>query len=127
MKAKTYIVKVAADGTVAREEFNHADPLGQLQAAVGGYIERVPTVLLRGHDLFVNEDGKIKDPNRINVPLTNHYNSTRRNCQWVVGDGVFAAHEPDGEARGLTEAECEAIERMLARLGAKVAGKDAAR
>lgn len=75
MKAKTYIVKVAADGTVAREEFNHADLIGQLQ----------------------------------------------------VGDGVFAAHEPDGEARGLTEAECEAIERMLARLGAKVAGKDAAR
>ena len=36
MKAKTYIVKVAADGTVAREEFNRADPLGQLQMVVRG-------------------------------------------------------------------------------------------
>lgn len=44
----------------------------------------------------------------------------------VAADGT-AAREPDGEARGLTEAECEDIERMLARLGAKVAGKDAAR
>ena len=127
MKAKTYIVKVAADGTVAREEFNHADPLGQLQRAVGGYIERVPVPMVGWHDLFVNEDGLLEGL-PTNAALTELViRRTRNYAARIVGDGVFAGHDEDGEAVGLTEAECEDIERMLARLGAKVAGKEVAR
>ena len=37
----TYLVKVATDGTIRREAFTPDNSLKQLQAAVGGWIERV--------------------------------------------------------------------------------------
>jgi hypothetical protein len=125
--ARTYIVKVAADGRVEREEFDRADPLGQLQGAVGGYIERVPVPMVGGHDLFVNEDGLLEGL-PINVALSKFViRRTRNYAARIVGDGVFAGHDEDGEAVGLTEAECVDIERAIGWHGAKVAGKEVAR
>lgn len=117
----TYVVIIEASGVMRREPFNTEGSLTQLQEAVGGYIERLPTVLMRGHDCFINEEGKLLNL-PLNTVLTNHYNKTRRNCDWVVGNGVFAAHDEEGETLGLTQAQCEDIERMLSSFGAVKAG-----
>lgn len=113
----TYIVKIAANGEMRREAFNAEDSLTQLHEAVGGYIERLPTVLMRGKDCFINEEGKLRNL-PLNTVLTKHYNQTRRNSDRVVGDGVFAAHDAEGNTIGLTQAQCEDIEKMLTRFGA---------
>lgn len=113
---KTYIVKVAADGRVEREPFDADDSLGQLQRAVGGYIERVPIPMVRGRDLFVNEDG-IAERLPQNWLLTLMARKrTQNSCYGIVGNGVYAAHDKDGETVGLTEAECDDIEYMLMHL-----------
>lgn len=113
----TFVLIIEATGKMRREPFDAKDSLTQLQKAVGGHTERLPTVLMRGKDCFINEEGKLIGL-PLNTVLTNHYNQTRRNCDWVVGNGVFAAHDGEGETIGLTEAQCEDLERMLARYGA---------
>lgn len=123
---KTYIVKVAAGGRVEREEFRAEDALAQLQAAVGGYIERVPIPMVKGHDLFVDEDG-IGKRLAWNVPLSLvARNLTHNPCYGIVGNGVYAAHDGEGETIGLTKDECESIEQMLVRHGATIAGREVA-
>lgn len=121
---KKYVLKVAADGRVEREPFDAEDSLGQLQRAVGGYIERVPLELQRGIDLFVNEEGLLNGL-PLNRVLTEF---ATQDSGWIElrGDGVFAAHDGEGETVGLTEAECAELEASLARCGAVVEeGKEA--
>ena len=110
-----FILKVAATSEVTREEFNAEDSLGQLQSAVGGFIERVPVALVGQKDLYVNEDGRQKKL-PYNEKLTAFVNCRRRNMPIdLVGDGVFAAHNGEGETRGLTEAECADLEKAIER------------
>lgn len=128
MTINRYIVKVSADGRVEREQFDAADSLGQLQRAVGGYIERVSIPMVRrpdgsGNDLFVNEDG-IADKLPVNATLSRMASSrTNHRILFIVGDGVFTAHDGEGEAIGMTEAQCEDIERMLIHHGGVVVEK----
>lgn len=117
--AKTYVLKVAATGKVEREEFRADDALEQLQKAVGGWIERVPVPMMKGHDLFVDEEGMMKRL-PVNGLLTRFVHGRLRNtARFIVGDGVFAAHGDDGETRGLTEAECADFEASLVLCGAR--------
>ena len=109
-----YILKVAATGEVTREEFNAEDSLKQLQSAVGGCIERVPVPMVRGRDLFVNEDG-IAEKLPINEKLTRFVQlRIRFTIVTLLGDGVFAAHDGDGNTIGLTEAQCDDLEKAIA-------------
>ena len=116
---KKYVLKVSPDGRVEREEFDAADPLGQLQRAVGWWIERVPLRLDGGIDLFVNEEGMLNGL-PLNSVLTNF---ATQDSGWLElrGPGVFAAHDGDGETVGLTEAECADFARALALFGGRVA------
>ena len=109
-----FILKVAATGEITREGFNEENPLDQLQRAVGGYIERVPVPMVRGNDLFVNEDGiALKLP--INEKLTRFVQKRiRSTIVTILGDGVFAAHDGEGNTIGLTEAQCADIEKAIA-------------
>ena len=109
-----FILKVAATGEVTREEFNAGDSLGQLQSAVGGFLERVPVLMVTGHDLFVNEDG-ISEKLPFNEKLTRFVRGrTRNSLMELLGDGVFAAHDEEGNTLGLTEEECDDLERAIA-------------
>lgn len=112
---KTYILKVGTDGRVEREPFDAGDSLGQLQRAVGGYIERVPLELKHGIDLFVDEEGLLNGlpPN----PVLTEF--ATMNSGWIelLGNGAFAAHDCEGETLGLTDADCADLERTLARFG----------
>ena len=125
--AKTYILKVAMSGKVVREEFDAADALAQLQAAVGGgYIERVPVPTGNGHDLFVDDEGLLMGLPENGVLTRFAYHMTRH-WQSLVGDGVFAGHDGEGETVGLSEAECADLEKVLGRCGAEIVGAEAAR
>lgn len=118
---KRYILKVSADGRVEREPFDSAGGLGQLQRSVGGYIERVPIPMVRGHDLFVNEDG-IAERLPYNMVASRFVIGQSRGATLgILGNATFAAHDRDGETIGLTDAECADIERALARFGGRVA------
>ena len=109
-----FVLKVAATGEVTREEFNAEDTLGQLQSAVGGFIERVPVPMVNGKDLLVNEDG-IAEKLPINVKLTSFVQPRMRPAYvTILGDGVFAAHDGDGNTIGLTEAQCDDLEKAIA-------------
>lgn len=127
----TYIIKVSADGRVEREPFDAADNLGQLQRAVGGYIERVPIPMVRrpdgsGNDLFVDEDGIAK---RLpwNGPLSHMAQKrTNNSCFGIVGNGVFAKHDGEGNTVGFTEAECADLESVIVRHGGRVAESEVA-
>ena len=111
---QTYIVKVSTEGIVTREPFYADDSLAQLRAAVRGYIERVPVLMVTGHDLFVNEDG-ISEKLPFNEKLTRFVRGrTRNSLMEILGDGVFAAHDEEGNTLGLTEEECDDLERAIA-------------
>ena len=109
-----YILKVAASGEITREGFDEENPLYQLQSAVGGYIERVSVPMVRGKDLFVNEDG-IAEKLPINKKLTRFIQPRIRfTMETILGDGVFAAHDGEGNITGLTEAQCMDLVKAVA-------------
>ena len=111
---KKYILKVAASGEVTREEFKAEDSLGQLQSAVGGDIERVPVPMVHGKDLFVNEDG-IAEKLPLNIKLTGFVQPRMRPAYvTLLGAGVFAAHDGYGNTIGLTEDQCDDLEKAIA-------------
>lgn len=122
----TYIVKLAAEGSVLRREpFDKANSLKQLQRAVGGYIERAPAILpkeLGDIDCFVDEEGLLKDRKVVNECVS----IMCCNPQIVIlGDAVFAGHDGEGETVGLTEKQCGMLEEVLVWLGAtKEGGKN---
>lgn len=120
----TYILKVSEDGRVEREPFDAADALGQLQMAVGGYIERVPVHILDAVDVFVNEEGRL-DGLPGNGVLTRFVYHKSMDWHDLVGNGVIVAHDEEGETVGLAEALCDELEACLGRCGATVAGKEA--
>lgn len=117
---KRYILKLSArGGLLTREPFDKARCLRQLQRAVGGPIERAPTVMpveFIGVDCFINEQGMLHEIKVVNSVLT-------LLCRlpihaYIVGDAVFAVRDGMGRTFGLTEERCAALEQYLVRLGA---------
>ena len=111
----TYLVKVATDGTIRREAFTPDNSLKQLQAAVGGWIERVDYEK-NDLDLYVNEEGKLEGLpyNRVLTVHSRHFHDP------LVGNGVYAAHDDEGNTLGLTEQECAQLEKELIESGGAV-------
>jgi hypothetical protein len=100
--AKTYIVKVKADYSIEKVEFDETDSIAQLQEAVGGYIERVPTPLKNNLDLFVNEEGLLqKLP--VNKTLSLMCTMGEGSVRILVGDGVFVCHDGESDTIGIDE------------------------
>lgn len=111
----TYLVKVATDGTIRREAFTPDNSLKQLQAAVGGWIERVDYEK-NDLDLYVNEEGKLEGLpyNRVLTVHSRHFHDP------LVGNGVYVAHDDEGNTLGLTEQECAQLEKELIESGGAV-------
>lgn len=109
---KSYIIKVKADLTIEKVEFNAQDSLAQLQEAVGGYIERVPIELRHGLDLFVNEEGCLI-PLKINAILSMIYSVGVERAALIRGDGVFASHDGEGNTVGIEEDRADKIVALL--------------
>lgn len=109
---KTYIVKVKTDLTIEKEEFNAEDSLTQLQEAVGGYIERVPVDMKHDLDLWVNEEGLLlRKP--LNGILSSVHSIGVERVELLVGDGVFACHDEEGETIGIEENIADSLVEML--------------
>ena len=108
----TYLLKVNTDGTTEPIPFDPKNSYEQLSQAVGGYIELAPVELPCGADLFVNEEGKL-----IGLPLNKvltRYSVSRNGwIDEILGNGIIAKHDGEGETVGLTGAECDDVEKAL--------------
>jgi hypothetical protein len=110
--AKTYIVKVKPDYSIEKVEFDETDSIAQLQEAVGGYIEHVPVGMRHYLDLFVNEEGSLI-PLETNAILSLVYSVGVERAALIRGDGVFAAHDGEGNTVGIEEDRADAIVSLL--------------
>lgn len=109
---KTYILKVKADMTITREEFDEKNSLGQLQSAVNGFVERIPAEFKHNLDLWVNEEGILKQL-PTNVILTALCSMMFGRIVYLLGDGVFARHDEEGNILGIDEELAEKIEDIM--------------
>jgi hypothetical protein len=109
---KTYILKVKADMTITREEFDEKNSLGQLQSAVNGFVERIPAEFKHNLDLWVNEEGLLKQL-PTNVILTALCSMMFGRIVYLLGDGVFARHDEEGNILGIDEELAEKIEDIM--------------
>ena len=114
--AKTYIIKVKTDYSVEKVEFDEADSLAQLQDAVGGLIERVPIELQHGLDIFVNEEGALI-PLKCNAILSMIYAAGVEQAVFLFGNGVFAAHDSEGNTLGIDEELADRLVALLTDIG----------
>lgn len=79
---KVEVTVYRTDGNQEQRSLDKSNLLGELQAIVGGYIERMPLPLMKGHCLIVNEEGLI-----YGLPLNPYY--TKLNSQPFVGNAVL--------------------------------------
>ena len=110
--SKSYIVKVKTDLTIEKVEFNAEDSLTQLQEAVGGCILRVPADMKHDLDLWVNDEGLLlRKP--LNGILSSVHSIGADRVELLVGDGVFACHDEEGETIGIQEDIADSLVEML--------------
>lgn len=108
---KTYLLKVAADGTITRVPIESAENIPQLlREGVGGWLELVPNKT--EFDLFIDEEGKLKQK-PYNSLLTKFVQGCLMPDDYIVGDGIIAAHDEEGETLGLTDEQCDRLEALL--------------
>ncbi len=104
-----YLLKISRHGVIRREAFKPDDSLGQLQRAVGGWIERVEIPAFTREridcDCFVNEEGLFNPDPVLNIAVTEMAG------RGIVGDAVLAMHDGDGRTLGIPEP----LARMLAK------------
>lgn len=108
------VVNLKTDGTTTTVDIED-DELAALQRGVDGYIEMVR--LSSRCDMYVNEEGKIKDLpiNRFATTLYWYANpDAAREGDFIVGDVVITGGtDRGGETRGLSEAKQSAITSWL--------------
>lgn len=108
---KTYLLKVAADGTITRVPIESAENIPQLlREGVGGWLELVPNKT--EFDLFIDEEGKL-NRKPYNSLLTKFVQGCLMPDDFIVGDGIIAAHDEEGETLGLTAEQCDRLEALL--------------
>ncbi len=110
---ETYIVIVPVTGNVEIVPFKKDGSYDQIREAVGGYLELAPIPYIKtkekyGIDCFVDEEGLVKTPQRLVNRRLSHFARTI-----LLGDAVFAAHDSNGETKGLTKEDADAIVALL--------------
>lgn len=91
--------------------------LRELQQEVGGYIERISFDTTDGDlDLWVNEEGMLQrlDINLMAMWLTARLRGSRRPfTEPILGTGVFASGDEEGNTRSLTPAMLAELHRLV--------------
>lgn len=107
-----YLLKVDVNGKAERIPFDPKNSYEIMSQAVDGYLELAPVELPHGADLFVNEEGKLIGL-PLNKVLTRYYVSRNGWIDEIMGNGIIAKHDENGDSVGLTETECDDVEKAL--------------